>query len=104
MSDIVIGNMKMPKSCFKSVFEHCEHYYSCEVFRKNCNERFIIEYSDKRHPDCPLKELPPHGDLIDRQKLLELATAPYGNFYGFEALIKDIKNAPTVLEASEERE
>jgi len=106
MSDIVIRNMTMPKSCFKSVFEHCEHYYSCEVFRKNCNERFIIEYSDKRHPDCPLKELPPHGDLVDRQEIVknihELPDCDFGVPNPHADAIWDIlQDAPTVLEASE---
>ena len=44
--------------------------------------------------------LPPHGRLGDLDKLYEVATAHYGNLYGFKALIKDIKNAPTVIEAS----
>ena len=53
----------------------------------------------ERHKDCPLVELPPHGDLIDREWLIgiaELAKQEYG-----EAVVDldDLYNAPTVLEA-----
>ena len=47
-----------------------------------------------------IREVPAHGRLGDLDKLYEVATAPYGNLYGFQALINDIKNAPTVIEAS----
>lgn len=64
----------------------------------------LREGAERKYGTCPLEEVQTHGDLIDRQKLLEIATAPYGNFYGFESLIRDIKNAPTIIEASEETE
>jgi len=100
MSDIVINNGKLPPNCWDCKYESY-HVPDCPCWNGTA---YASDYRQSRYPFCPVKELPPHGDLIDRQKLLELATAPYGNFYGFEALIKDIKNAPTVLEASEERE
>lgn len=101
MSDIVIRDMEMPKCCFKGVFEHCEHYYNCEVFRKNCNEKFIVEYSNKRHHDCPLVELPEHDKLVDirevRDKMIKYGfTAPDMTVTEF---VEDELTA--VLEASE---
>lgn len=30
----------------------------------------VYDLLHERHPDCPLHELPPHGDLIDRDAIL----------------------------------
>lgn len=37
----------------------------CKVFKTK------ITYSNERHPNCPLVEIPPHGDLIDKDKLMQ---------------------------------
>ena len=46
---LLIRGMEMPKNCFICPFKNLEI----------CDE------------DCPLVEVPPHGDLIDRMALLE---------------------------------
>ena len=69
---ILIKGMEMPTSCYK-----------CPLRRRNgmdivcpaAHERFsvadinILEY---RLDNCPLVLVPPHGDLIDADKLVEL--------------------------------
>jgi len=89
------------KSCYSETKENCPF---CFIAIKNgghhCSLSSCKCLTTKRPNDCPLVELSPHGRLGDLDKLYEVATAPYGNLYGFQALINDIKNAPTVIEAS----
>ena len=58
---ILIKGINPPKSC-----------YTCSWYNKvECpvnNGRYY--YRAQRHPSCPLVELPPHGDLVDRSELL----------------------------------
>lgn len=101
MSDIVIRGIEMPKDkpLNLSIYPNGEVVLFCikgrDEYENECN------YGDYEHKRIAV-ELPEHGRLGDLDKLYEVATAPYGNFYGFQALIKDIKNAPTILEASKE--
>lgn len=63
MADILIRGMKMPKSCAACPFnDHEEGFKACSL---------LMEYSagNSRLDNCPLHELPPHGDLIDRDKI-----------------------------------
>ena len=71
MTDILI-RMEMPKSCFEcplfSNYDACEgHECGCGLLGGIGYEEDISE--DRRRDDCPLVELPPHGDLIDRDAL-----------------------------------
>ena len=62
MSDILIKNMDMPKSC-----EECALYDEdyCECRR----ETDLLERTMTRENGCPLVEVKPHGRLIDIDKL-----------------------------------
>lgn len=58
-----------------------------------------------RHPDCPIVELPPYGDLIDRDNLLEKAFYDYNetthDYNRFRVVFEDdIIDAPVVIEGS----
>lgn len=88
MSEILIEGLALPKKGEKVTIELFSDGLWCDYNNNNYHGKAI--------------EVQTHGRLGDLDKLYEVATAPYGNFYGFEALIKDIKNAPTVLEASRE--
>ena len=83
MSVIVVG-MKMPKNCAECP---CERY-ECLLLDKDAED--IMQYftGDKRHPDCPLIDLPPHGDLIDRDELI--------NFLYMQIFPKDITTVTAV--------
>lgn len=67
MSDILIKSMEMSTSCFSCPMSGIE---CCGISRGS-----YIEYRDvdidvamKGKPDwCPLVEIPPHGDLIERK-------------------------------------
>jgi len=59
---------------------------------------------DSRHPDCPIRELPPHGRLIDADALREHYEALYADNGDYTESASEtaetIANAPTILEAS----
>lgn len=96
MSDVLIKGMKMPSCC-----EECWATY--EGDSDNCpvvNESVATYMVDgTRHPRCPLVEVKPHGELIERDKILEYIedheTLNIGTLYDV------IQDAPTVLEANE---
>ena len=85
---ILIKGINPPKSCYT-----CSWYnkVQCPVNDGKCY------YRTTRHPSCPLIELPPHGRLIDADKLANetfygATSAPYITYRKFV-------NAPTVIEA-----
>ena len=56
---VLIKGMDMPKNCRKCRIE-CDEWHH------------IANTEEGRSPTCPLVEVPtPHGDLIDRDKLIE---------------------------------
>lgn len=69
-------DMEIPKSCLK-----CEISALCKVrqkeYVKHIMDKTMDEYYDAteqgRLPNCPLKELPPHGDLIDISEVVAVA-------------------------------
>jgi len=68
MPDILIRGVELPKyGCAGCYFKTGKY---CGIIEKNEN---VEEYSlrAERHPDCPLIELPPHGDLIDRDEFVK---------------------------------
>lgn len=74
MPDILIRGMEMPKSC-----EDCHDAdlpTSIAWLEAKCpcaygmNKPGVYDLRHKRHPDCPLVELPQHGDLIDVSKIV----------------------------------
>ena len=66
---ILIKGMTMPETCM---------YGGCPIDGKYCDLWWKMgggEYS--RHRDCPLVELPDHGDLIDRDELMKHKGSAY---------------------------
>ena len=58
---VKITGMEMPKSCYACKFlsgTYGEHFYCMlnEEIKLEIQER-IYQYSDKRHPQCPLQEV-----------------------------------------------
>ena len=90
---LVIKGMEMPKNCGDCWFEHA------------------YEFCESKYEDCPLIELPPHGDLIDRRyaiatacsgRIRTLPTTEDGeNWIRVEEVRESIKNAPTIIPAEE---
>lgn len=61
MMSILIKGIKMPKSCFDCPCCNGENGY--------CQLRKEYVYGEVPR-SCPLLELPPHGDLIDRDETM----------------------------------
>jgi hypothetical protein len=101
MPDILIRGMEMPRTCNDCLI-CCEHSMLYKAI------------TDRRSPNCPLVELPEHGDLKDadyiRNKLCEMYksdTLENDHFYGNAALdnvLYTMNNAPVIVPASEEVE
>lgn len=118
MGDIVIRGMEMPKGCWW--YDDDLRFHECKL-AKVCPYHLNVGLYDDEYPDaeksenCPLVELPePHGRLTDADAFkayiekglelihrelsgigLKIAVAVTNSF------LKDIDEAPTVLEASE---
>lgn len=97
---IMIKGMEMPDSCYDCRMR--TDSYFCSAMPKE----FCGYTDDIKRPDwCPLIELPPHGRLIDADKLLtdRMKSKYYHLPNGDTAIpIIDIEHAPTVLEAEDE--
>lgn len=106
---ILIKNMDMPKSCM-----YCPLNYDCISCEVNHDVDFDFEgYDKERHKDCPLVEIPPHGDLIDRDALMKQCEmggncntcehSSYGIWCDkgneFVNVCEAISDAPTIIEA-----
>lgn len=62
--NILIRGMEMPKKCLTCpCLEYNMFDDDIDGYCKTLKTK--ITNSDKRHPNCPLIELPPHGDLVD---------------------------------------
>lgn len=110
MSDILVKNMEMPKACG-----------DCPFFKRGSNpmgedfifaqpwgdylvsgEENVIEHDISM--DCPLVAVPPHGRLIDADKLLETLAKhsyPSQREWYFAEVGQFIDEAETIVEATE---
>ena len=69
MSSLLIKGMEMPCAC---VF--CELYDGDLYWCRGAKKEVPYSPEDKRAEFCPLVPVPPHGELIDRNKLYEKTT------------------------------
>ena len=61
--------MEKPKRCGLCPCFHAEHPMHCQAVKANKDKRIIAPYGAPIPDWCPLIELPPHGRLIDADKL-----------------------------------
>ena len=99
MRSILIKGMKMPKSCDDCIFVQPGGKHWCYIAEKDlpC--------------DCPLVELPDHGDLIDRDAFRktmyhdtfetdsDLQKWESGCWIRYKMFERNIKSAPVVIPA-----
>lgn len=99
---ILIKGMEMPKSCFYCPFREKVNPddYVCMALNKEFEETFSLIVG-KRHKDCPLVRVPPHSDLIDRDKLREKEFIHDGDVYAV-VMSRDIRNAATIIPADKD--
>ena len=105
MADLLIKGFDMPKGCY-----YDEPPYHCPFY--DCLKCTILNtYAPARPykylPDCPLVEVPTHGELVDRDKLLALMSDEIIQRGGNERSLgiawaqSAVEVSPTVIEASE---
>ena len=106
---VSIKDKNMPENCQECFCLNDEYFY-CQAMSRKPSDENVIE----RRPDwCPLIEIPPHGDLIDRDALKDVQQADADFFKGSsdygekcrydEAInaVANIINAPTIIPAEE---
>ena len=87
------NDVKFPKAC-----EQCYFYDGLLC----CVLDTYIHDPENKHGECPLIEVPPHGDLIDRDALLDTATIHWSQTTNESCFpIDEINNMPTVVQAEE---
>lgn len=92
MSDLLIKGMKMPKNCgYCPLAVGGRFTFTC---MRMIGKEFSYELAEQRQEDCPLVEVPTHGELVQRSDILRLFDE--NKLSAREAVMK----APTVLEAS----
>lgn len=102
MADILIRGMQMPMNCMVCDFRNRGFNLNGDLF---CNCRLtkenVPDYYNIRMENCPLVELPEHGDLIDRDVLGEAPTY-YGSHCDLDEVEDWINSAPVVIPANKE--
>lgn len=98
MSILIVG-VKIPKNC-----DYCNADLACAA---HCImvQRLVLpsEYDvNKRHPSCPLRDVPPHGDLIDRNAAVEESKKP--TILDLTDVPLFLRDLPVIISASEEVE
>lgn len=71
---VLVKGMEMPRSCQECPCEQCYVNNYGYVICRECSllhKRSTMAFDNERREDCPLIELSPHGDLIDRDALHE---------------------------------
>ena len=66
---VLIKGAEMPKCCEICPFNY--DYFRCNALGEKFDDKEEIDFETQRLSDCPLVEIPPHGRLIDADKLLE---------------------------------
>ena len=104
MTDILIRGMKMPTECCQCLM--CvmvdvpeQRAFGCELLKQ------MISDASKRLDDCPLVELPPHGDLISKPALFDEVFKVWGVEYAesdCNMLMDLINDAPVIVPSNKE--
>lgn len=92
---IYIRGMEMPKTCSKCKLKDS---LDCERWKR------VRSIELDKHRDCPLVRVPPHGDLVERKAVEELAQFVQSIDDDKIIWLSDLDDAPTIISASEEGE
>lgn len=99
---VYIKGMEMPKSC-----EDCPlgDSLSCQLLPGV--PALWREYTNavrekRRHSDCPLVPVPPHGDLIEREAAYDkIAEQEGGNYVDMDAVGMGLNETPVIIPAED---
>ena len=93
---VLIKGMEMPKACWECKLKV---YLFQQLWCVPSNKVMDRGDNTKREPDCPLVEGPPHGRLIDADKLNIHDISPVDGFCVMGVTEEEIGLADTVIEA-----
>ena len=62
---------EIPNRCGRCPCFHAEHPMYCQAVKADKNKRIYAPYGEGRPDWCPLIEIPPHGELVDRGELMD---------------------------------
>lgn len=98
---VLIKGMKMPKNC-----DACPMLYEYRFCELTDDHASSIEWKteEKRMPNCPLIELPDHGDLIDRDVLKDECKEPYVWWETATQMAQILSDSPVVIPAERSEE
>ena len=108
---ILIKGMDMPKSCYEcQLLEGDTMDGLCHAANKWLDDDYFRWFTydegdidDSKPLNCPLVEVPSHGDLINRNatSLTDFEIVMCGGDYkeGMNLLLQKIKDAPTIIQA-----
>ena len=103
---ILIKGMKMPESCEDCPLIQTDENYYGDVMSQSCNLIYKGYLSDvphgERRKDCPLIEVPPHGDLIDREPFIEFIEKNWDSYDQW--FIGQLEARPIVIPADKDGE
>ena len=68
---VIVKGMEMPLKCGSCPCFHAEHPIYCQAVKADKAKRIAAPYGLLRPDWCPLVEVLPHGDLIDRDELMK---------------------------------
>ena len=111
MSGIYISGMEMPKGCF-----YCPmrlkvdpDTIKCLATGERFDETFAGTIETRNRGKCPLVPVPPHGDLVDKQRMAETNEQHYmvckgepDADYARKVVLRMLDQAPTVIPADGE--
>ena len=106
---ILIRGMEMPDSCINCPFSNSINFgVVCLPSRVVIPDSKLFNDIGEpldRQPWCPLVEVPPHGDLIDRKNLIydlqRRWTVSEDQDFCYEEVWLALDEAPTIIEAEE---
>lgn len=93
--------MEKPKRCGLCPCFHAEHPMHCQAVKAHKDKRIIAPYGAPIPDWCPLIELPPHGRLIDADKLMRDIEEYHLSDGKFQHWV-DVQQAVIEAEGSEE--
>lgn len=105
---VLIKGMGMPKDCPFCPMSHWNKMDKLTGCDAVSGKRYIPEgdylyWNSEGRPDwCPLIEIPPHGRLIEADKLMDkVRRYGGGGLWSEEELYFTVKDMPTIIEAEE---
>lgn len=99
---VIVKGMEMPKRCLDCPFLITRDNDDCILQSDEANAKF--EGWDDMKASCPLIELPPHGRLIDADKLMtEFMDSDLDHLQrdDWKEVVQIVEDALTVIEGSE---